>query len=326
MQPRYHANQKKRYSTGLPTSFHRNDHMMWKSMSSEPPGSTAGWLPWQWQCQATSGLPGGSTSRLVWRLAPCDSKFSEGEGHSALDRSAVLQLQCQSDNDIMDSYGITIHRYWRIRWQTLQSLKALQKERERERDPPEISQNTMQHNSCADNARSSKCQIFSKGRAELWHEAVYCYHNGHTPSWLQGQHQPRWVRSKKYSRRNHGNRLQQTYLKPDLLREACPILSDFQDVLKHFWWLGCSPRPIEYWIASQVTLAWCRPTRRVIERRQGLLPDRSTCRSPHKLGSFRCLELRISLCGALCWCILAYLLCKTFKYNFMRGSNHHFPY
>ena len=201
-----------------------------------------------------------------------------------------------------------------------------ERERERERDPPEISQNTMQHNSCADNARWSKCQIFSKGRAELWHEAVYCYHNGHTPSWLQGQHQPRWVRSKKYSRRNHGNRLQQTYLKPDLLSEACPVLSDFQDVLKHFWWLGCSPRPIEYWIASQVTLGWCRPTRGVIERRQGLLPDRSTCRSPHKLGSFRCLELRISLCGALCWCILAYLLCKTFKYNFMRGSNHHFPY
>ena len=115
----------------------------------------------------------------------------------------------------------------------------------------ESSQNTMQHNSCADSAKSSKCQIFSKGRAELRHEAVDCYHEGHTPSWLIGQHQPRWVRSKRCPRRNYGNRLQQADLKSDLLNEACHTLSDFQDVSKHFWWLGCSSRPIEYWIASK---------------------------------------------------------------------------
>ena len=79
----------------------------------------------------------------------------------------------------------------------------------KERDPQEISQNIMQHNSYADNARSSKCQIFSKGRAELRHEAVDCYHEGHTPSWLEGQHQPRWVRSKRCSRRNHKKPWQQ---------------------------------------------------------------------------------------------------------------------
>ena len=176
----------------------------------------------------------------------------------------------------MDSYGISIHRYWCIRCEHCNHW-----EHRKERDPQESLQNSMQHNSCADNTRSSKCQIFSKGRAELRHEAVYCYHNGHTPSGLEGQYQPRWVRSKKCSRRNHGNRLQQADLKSDLLNEACPVLFDFQDVLKQFWWLGCSPRPIEYWIASQVTQAWCRPTRRVLERRQGSLPDRSTCWYEH---------------------------------------------
>ena len=64
----------------------------------------------------------------------------------------------------------------------IESFAKREPERERERDPREISQNTMQHNSCANSARPSKCQIFSKGRAELRHEAVDCYHEGHTPS------------------------------------------------------------------------------------------------------------------------------------------------